>query len=108
MGWETRKNSQGSYYTRSKRIDDRVVREYIGTGPAAEFIAERDESDRRQRQLDQIEFDKEREAQSLIDRKIDEETRLIQALTRAFLLVNGYHKHKGQWRKTRNGEIGDY
>lgn len=102
MGWEIRKGSKGLYYTRSKRVNGRVVREYIGTGPAAEIVAEQDELERKQRQMDREKFDRQKEVQSSIDRKIDEETRLVQALTRAVLLVNGYHKHKGQWRKKRN------
>jgi hypothetical protein len=105
MGWETRKGSKGSYYTRSRRVDGRVVREYIGTGPVAEFIADLDELERYQQQMERDKFKREREAQSSIDRKIDEETRLIQALTRAVLLVNGYHRHKGQWRKKNKFQL---
>ena len=104
MGWETRKG-KGSYYTRSRRVDGRVVREYIGTGPAAEFVADLDDLDRSKRRMYLMEFDKERKAQSLIDRIINEETEIVQNLTQAVLLVNGYHKHKGQWRKKRNDNV---
>ena len=38
MGWETRGN--GKYYYRKRRIGDKVVSEYVGTGPGAELIAE--------------------------------------------------------------------
>ena len=102
MTWETR-NGRGSYYTRSKRVDGKVVREYVGAGPAALVIAELDALDRKQRRQDQVMFKAEKEAQHIIDQKIDEESRLVKTLIKATLLVNGYHNHKGQWRKKRNG-----
>ncbi len=102
MAWETR-NGRGSYYTRTKRVDGRVVREYIGTGPAAKVIADLDALEREERQRNRVEFQAVKETQRLIDRKTDKETRLIKTLTQAILLVNGYHNHKGQWRKKRNG-----
>jgi hypothetical protein len=30
MGWD-----RGRYYTRSRKVNGRVVREYVGTGPVA-------------------------------------------------------------------------
>lgn len=103
MAWETRKGSSGSYYTRSKRVDGRVVREYIGTGEVALEVAELDAIEREQRQREKATFKVEKEAQSEIDLRIEEESKHISTLTDAILLVNGYHKHKGQWRKKRNG-----
>ena len=102
MAWETR-NGRGSYYTRSKRIDGKVVREYIGTGPTALTIAELDALERKQRHQDQAKFKVEKEAQRIIDQKLEEEFTLIKTITKALLLANGYHNRKGQWRKKRNG-----
>jgi hypothetical protein len=45
VGWETRARGV-RYYTRSRRINGRVVREYIGTGPVAEAIAALEARDR--------------------------------------------------------------
>ena len=38
MGWD----KGGRYYTRSRRVYGRVVREYIGGGRAGEGVAQRD------------------------------------------------------------------
>ena len=75
MSWETR-NGKGSYYTRSRRIYGKVVREYIGTGLVAQEIAEIDALDREQRYQDRAKFKAEKEAQHRIDRKLDEEFKL--------------------------------
>jgi len=80
-----------------------VVREYIGTGEVALEVAELDAIEREQRQREKATFKVEKEAQSEIDLRIEEESKHISTLTDAILLVNGYHKHKGQWRKKRNG-----
>lgn len=44
MGWE-----RGRYYMRSRRVDGRVVRVYIGRGPAAEAAAGDDRARRERR-----------------------------------------------------------
>jgi hypothetical protein len=38
MAWESRR---GRYYTRCQRVQGRVQRQYLGTGPAAEQAAAR-------------------------------------------------------------------
>ncbi len=55
------------------------------------------------------EFRRERQRQDALDREINalirESAARAKIITEAVLLVAGYHKHKGQWRRKR-GNIG--
>jgi surface antigen len=101
MAWETR-NGGGRYYTRSKRVHGRVVREYIGTGPAAEMIAALDAESQRER-------DERRTARKASQAELERSAALVDrswkgvlGITRAVLVVNGYYRHhRGEWRKRR-------
>jgi len=104
MGFETRRG-RGRYYTRSRRVNGRVVREYIGTGDHAETIARLDALDRARRMAEVEAFRAECE-------RIDEAAATVQVfcdacelLAQGALLVAGYHRHKrGEWRCRRNGK----
>ena len=101
MGWEQRNGKR--YYYRKRREGGRVVSEYVGTGDIADllFLIDRDEYLQRRwnrakwkMQKDEVEkFDKDQRSLALLTRHI----------LRACLLVKGYHPHKGQWRKKKNG-----
>ena len=49
MGWETRERG-GWYYTRSKWVNGRVTREYVGTGALGKVVALDDELERLQKE----------------------------------------------------------
>jgi hypothetical protein len=104
MSWETR-GVYGPYYTRSRRVDGRVVREYVGRGPLAEIIAQADEAEReahrleRRREREQLEQDRE------LDQLFSAYSAGVDELLRSALEAAGYHQHKrGEWRRARGQE----
>jgi len=101
MGWEARERGT-RYCTRSRRVGDRVLKEYIGTGPIAELIALRDEAARQRREEEARAWKREREDLEVLDGMAGELCELAELLTRAALLAAGYRQHnRGEWRKPR-------
>jgi hypothetical protein len=102
MAWETRRNGRRYYYT-ARRVDGRVVKEYMGRDNAAtQAFAKLEWSDAerariaRRRQL-------QREAEYLeLDRELEEFHEWCDLIFKAAMLVAGYHQHaRGHWRKRR-------
>jgi hypothetical protein len=97
MGWD-----RGRYYTRSRKVNGRVVREYIGSGRVGELVAELDALEREARQADRQALQDEREALRTLDAPVAELCALADLLAQAALLAAGYHQHnRGTWRKRR-------
>ena len=105
MPWEKRRNR--AYYYRKERVGRRVLSEYLGRGEYAECIARIEALDRRRkafaREMERHEFQEMRKEVEVCDGLIDEVEKAIRALTRGWMLAHGYHLHKGQWRKKRDG-----
>jgi len=102
MGWE--KRGHHLYYYRKRREGKRVISEYVGRGELAEATATLDALDRHEQEDERAALRDEREAQRAVDQAIDTAGELVRALTHTVLLASGYHKHKGQWRKRRDGQ----
>ena len=101
MAWEQRERG-GLYYTRSRKVDGRVVREYIGTGPLAELAAEADACERRRREEEAEAWREERERMEALEAPIEELCEAAELLSQAALYAAGYHRHnRGEWRKRR-------
>jgi hypothetical protein len=99
--WEKRERG-GLYYTRSRKVGDRVVREYVGTGPLAKLAAEMDALERRQREKEAEAWQVERKRLEALDEPTEELCEATELLARATLLASGYHQHKrGEWRQRR-------
>jgi hypothetical protein len=101
MSWETRARG-GRYYTRSKKVGGRVVRQYVGTGPVAEAWAALDAQARADRQASAGARRTERARLEAADGSLAELCATAGALARAALLLAGYRQHhRGEWRRKR-------
>ena len=93
MGWD-----KGRYYTRSRKVNGRVVREYVGTGEAAERVAQQDAIAWQEREARRA----VRGELAALDAPLDELAELTELLARAALAAAGYRRHhRGEWRKRR-------
>jgi hypothetical protein len=100
MGW-----NGGKYYTRSRRVNGKVTREYLGKGELALMAAEADAALRQRRQQERDELRRLEAADRALDAMLDElfEWNLLRA--QAALQAAGYHQHaRGKWRRQR-GQI---
>ena len=101
MGWENRNGRE--YYYQKRRIGDRVFSEYIGAGWLADVATTLDGISRQEREIEQKDRrEEEAQTQALLS-DFNQVEDLTRAITRASMLLNGYHPHKGQWRKKRVG-----
>jgi len=99
MSWEERGN--GTYYYRKKRHGSRVVSEYVGRGKSAEYAAFFDGSGKRVRALVRAAKREAHATEERADETVLEFEKMVQALARGYLIAQGCHTHKGQWRRKR-------
>ena len=100
MAWETRQRG-GLYYTRSRRENGRVVREYVGGGILGELAAAQDAHRRAEHEAQKQAWEAERERLDALEAPLAALNTACRDLTRRSLEAAGYHQHKGQWRKRR-------
>ena len=101
MAWESR-NGRGRYYTRSRKINGRVVREYIGAGLAGELAAAEDEHRHAQRCAAREALQKARSPLDWADRAITRVYTEIDWRCRAAAVAGAYYRHhRGDWRRKR-------
>jgi hypothetical protein len=97
VGWD-----KGRYYTRSKKVNGRVVREYYGAGPAAERVARRDAIERERRAAARADEQGKRAELDALDAPLAELDEMAELLAHAALVAAGFRQHKrGEWRKRR-------
>src|SRR5262249_54878633 len=101
MGWKTINGRQ--YYYTCERVGGKVQTRYVGTGLFAGLAAQL-EADRRAEEADKRDERRaERERDEAKERELADWFDAVEALADATMLAAGYHKHKGQWRRRRNG-----
>src|SRR5215208_321019 len=100
--WE--KRERGSlYYTRSRKVNGRVVREYVGGGALGELAALMDAQERQRREEEAAAWREEREHLEELVGLVDELCEAVETVTRATLLAAGFRQHKrGEWRRRRD------
>lgn len=97
MGWD-----KGRYYTRSRKVNGRVVREYIGRGEVAELAAQSDAINHADREARREARRAEKAKLDALDASVQELDELANLLARAALLAAGYRQHnRGEWRRRR-------
>jgi hypothetical protein len=97
MGWE-----KGRYYTRTRRVEGKVVREYFGCGPEAERAAREDSEARDRRRLQRLEMQIERETCAALDAPFEVIDTFVALVVEVALTTAGYKRHnRGEWRKPR-------
>ena len=101
MAWETRKRG-GRYYTRSQRVNGRVVREYVGCGEHAEMAAETDAQQRAVREEQRQKWNAEKANFEQLEELVESLDAGCTSVMRSVLYAAGYHQHnRGEWRKRR-------
>jgi len=97
MGWDN-----GRYYTRSKKVNGRVVREYVGAGRIGIFAAQLDAIARAERAEQRADNRTKREELDALDQSVAQLDGLANVLAQAVLYAAGFHRHRrGDWRKRR-------
>ena len=101
MGWEQRGKNQ--YYYKKEREGWRVKSVYVGRGEIAYMVANIQSSSsvierfaRRMKSPQAVE-------QERAEVELHQLTERIRVITQGPLLATGFHTHKRQWRKMRNG-----
>src|SRR5215208_1402826 len=100
MGWENRERG-GHYYTRSRKVDGRVVREYVGGGVIGELAARFDEAEREKRKIEATMERLERVRVESLVAPVVELCDIAQILCHATLVDSGYRRYQGKWRRRR-------
>ena len=102
MAWESRRGI-GRYYTRSRRKNGRVIREYCGIGDKGEAAAAVDQQQRLARQQAKNYLVHLIAHGTRSHRALDEVERIGNRYLEAILAGAGYHLHRNtEWRERRD------
>jgi len=94
-------DSRGYWY-KTRRVEGRVVRDYVGHGAACEATAQLDRRDRQFRNEHQASTLLQREQLLALDHVVQGACAAAATVMRAQLESQGYRQHaRGQWRKRR-------
>src|SRR3954451_24302330 len=97
MGWD--RQGQRRYYSRSRKVGGRVIREYVGGGAVGEAAQLQDQERRLERQRQRDREQQQRQQILAADRALDAFADRVDTLTAAALYAAGLHRHRRQWRR---------
>jgi hypothetical protein len=103
MGIEQRRNGN-LYYYKKRREGSKVISEYQGGGEIVPILQHIEARDRAEKEAERERQRIERMSMAEIDKQIDEFSKMVDTLMEAELISKGFHQHKRQWRKRRNGK----
>jgi hypothetical protein len=98
-----RKQRGGKYYYRSRRINGRSVKVYLGCGAAAHLAARLDERERQDRRTEREAFLTEQVRLAAADLAFADARVLADLLVLATFILSGFHFHRDEWRRRRHG-----
>src|SRR5688572_19568172 len=101
MAFEQRGDSR--YYYRKVWRDGTCHSEYMGYGQIADLFATTDGIERHQRTMARMGLQDFIQEQHRYDHAIDNHHRTVGQLVAVGLQALGFHQHKRQWRKKRQG-----
>ena len=91
------------YYYEKRREGDRVVSEYVGSGMAAVLAEECAKMQAATKAAERRAFESRLAEFAATSAEVDNTLAKIGAMAEALMVASGYHKHKRQWRKRRDG-----
>src|SRR5438128_1453499 len=98
MSWETRNGRR--YYYQARKVDGRVVKQYVGTGEFAQALASFEALGAERRWLEAEAERIERQEWVALDASVKDLCDLSDAIVGVVLALAGYHRHdRGEWRK---------
>jgi hypothetical protein len=100
MSWEDRNGRM--YYYRKRRKGKRVISEYVGAGFPGEIAEIFDLEDKHEANYSRAVFQVQKERAQVITKQARQIETFTQAMTRACLLLSGYHAPRREWRKRRD------
>jgi hypothetical protein len=100
VAWEER--GGGRYYYRTRWVNGRPVKEYVGGGLAGRLASEADRIDRERREARALEEKREREKLEALAAPVLELFEAAEILARAHLIAAGCRRVRGEWRRERS------
>src|SRR5262245_35779696 len=102
MAWEQGPRGK-PYYSRTRRIGHKRVREYFGSGPAAHAAAAADALNRAERRARIASRHNEQARLREMDELVRRLFELAGLIADAALVTGGYARHGGEWRTRSDG-----